>query len=283
VRVFVSHAGRDRAWAEWLAWQLEHDSWDVTVELQCWDWQAGDNLVAKMTTALESCDRMLAVFSQAYFEPARWAPEEWTAAFRQAKNRPGFLISVRIDDAPAPALLAQLVAPALHGRPRGQARAELLGLLRPPGRSASELPLPGQAGRDRGPEPRLPGVLPPVWGPVPGPNEAFTGRDGMLVQLREGLRGSGRSVVHALHSAGGVGKTQLAAEYARRFASDYDAVWWVSAEQADRIGEQYTAFAVAWGGGRPGHPGGARGRCAAQVLPEPGPMARRAGQRHLGP
>jgi hypothetical protein len=87
----------------------------------------------------------------------------------------------------------------------------------------------------------------PVWGPVPGPNEAFTGRDGMLVRLREGLQGSGRSVVHALHGAGGVGKTQLAAEYAWRFAGDYDAVWWVNAEQADRIGEQYTEFAVAWG------------------------------------
>ena len=93
----------------------------------------------------------------------------------------------------------------------------------------------------------MPGVLPPVWGPVPGPNEAFTGRDGMLVRLREGLQGSGRSVVHALHGAGGVGKTQLAAEYAWRFAGDYDAVWWVNAEQADRIGEQYAAFAAAWG------------------------------------
>ena len=93
----------------------------------------------------------------------------------------------------------------------------------------------------------MPGLLPPVWGPVPGPNEAFTGRDGMLVRLREGLQGSGRSVVHALQGAGGVGKTQLAAEYARRFAGDYDAMWWVNAEQADRIGEQYAAFAVAWG------------------------------------
>jgi len=69
----------------------------------------------------------------------------------------------------------------------------------------------------------------------------------MLVRLRDGLQGSGRSVVHALHGAGGVGKTQLAAEYARRFAGNYDAVWWVNAEQADRIGEQYAAFAVAWG------------------------------------
>lgn len=90
-------------------------------------------------------------------------------------------------------------------------------------------------------------MLPPVWGPVPGPNAAFTGRDGMLVRLREALQGSGRSVVHALHGAGGVGKTQLAAEYAWRFASDYDAVWWVNAEQADLIAEQLATFAVAWG------------------------------------
>ena len=57
MRVFVSHAGRDRAWAEWVAWQLEHAGWDTTVELDCWDWQAGDNFVAKMTTALDACDR----------------------------------------------------------------------------------------------------------------------------------------------------------------------------------------------------------------------------------
>ena len=115
MRVFVSHAGRDRAWAEWVAWQLEHAGWDIAVELDCWDWQAGDNFVAKMTIALDTCDRMLALFSQAYFEPARWTSEEWTAAFRLAKDRPGFLVPVRIDDTPAPALLGPLIAPALHG------------------------------------------------------------------------------------------------------------------------------------------------------------------------
>ena len=36
---FVSHAGADRAWAEWVAWQLAEAGY--TVELDVWDWAAG--------------------------------------------------------------------------------------------------------------------------------------------------------------------------------------------------------------------------------------------------
>jgi hypothetical protein len=51
-------------------------------------------------------------------------------------------------------------------------------------------------------------------------------------------------VVQALAGMGGVGKTQLAAEYAYRFASGYDVVWWIAAEQAGLIGEQVAALAA---------------------------------------
>ncbi len=277
MRVFVSHAGRDRAWAEWVAWQLDHAGRDVTVELDCWDWQAGDDFVARMNTALASCDRMVALFSHAYFEPARWTAQEWTAAFRLAKDRPGFLVPVRLDDTPALPLLGPLIAPALHGLSRERARATLLGALHPVGRPDREPPMPGlgEPVPDQDGGPRLPGVLPSVWGEVPGRNEAFTGRDAMLVQLREGLQGTGRSVINALHGAGGVGKTQLAVEYAWRFAGGYDAVWWVNAEQTDRIDEQYTALATALRLVDPATPVGAavealrgwcRGRCGWLVV-----------------
>jgi hypothetical protein len=33
---FISHAGRDTAWAEWLAWQLQQAGYSV--ELDVWDW-----------------------------------------------------------------------------------------------------------------------------------------------------------------------------------------------------------------------------------------------------
>ena len=55
------------------------------------------------------------------------------------------------------------------------------------------------------------------------------------------------AVVQALAGMGGVGKTQLAAEYAYRFASAYDVVWWIASEQAGLIGEQVAALAAALG------------------------------------
>ncbi len=47
---FISHAGADRAWAEWVAWQLTDAGYSV--ELDVWDWAAGQNFVAAMSDAL---------------------------------------------------------------------------------------------------------------------------------------------------------------------------------------------------------------------------------------
>ncbi|RSM35799.1 tetratricopeptide repeat protein, partial [Actinoplanes sp. ATCC 53533] len=42
-------------------------------------------------------------------------------------------------------------------------------------------------------------------------------------------------VPQALHGLGGVGKTQLATEYAYRHADDYWLVWWMTAESAAQV------------------------------------------------
>ena len=60
---FVSHAGADRAWAEWVAWQLTDAGY--TVELDVWDWAAGRNFVTALSDALDPCDRVVAMFSAA--------------------------------------------------------------------------------------------------------------------------------------------------------------------------------------------------------------------------
>jgi len=85
------------------------------------------------------------------------------------------------------------------------------------------------------------GTLPAVWNVEPR-NPGFSGRETVLTQLRHQLKAGGPTVVQALHGMGGVGKTQLAIEYAHRHADDYDLVWWISAERASLIGEQYASL-----------------------------------------
>ncbi|MFF3864208.1 FxSxx-COOH system tetratricopeptide repeat protein [Micromonospora sp. NPDC001898] len=93
---------------------------------------------------------------------------------------------------------------------------------------------------------RVAGALPAVWNIAPR-NAGFAGRENELARLHEQLHVGGAAVVQALHGMGGIGKTQLATEYAYRHAADYDVAWWISAEQAGLIGEQYTALGSSLG------------------------------------
>jgi transcriptional regulator with XRE-family HTH domain/tetratricopeptide (TPR) repeat protein len=90
------------------------------------------------------------------------------------------------------------------------------------------------------------GARPQVWN-IPARNPGFTGRDNLLAEVREQLVAGDKAVVQALHGMGGVGKTQLAAEYAHRFAGTYGVAWWINAEQGGLIGEQVAALGVALG------------------------------------
>lgn len=83
-----------------------------------------------------------------------------------------------------------------------------------------------------------------IWGGVPARNLDFTGRETLLAAVHNALQSGDRAVVQALHGVGGVGKTQLAIEYAHRHANEYDIVWWLNSENPALIGEQFAALAA---------------------------------------
>jgi tetratricopeptide (TPR) repeat protein len=240
INFFISHAGADRAWAEWVAWQLEAAGY--TVELDVWDWAPGQNFVTAMSDALDRADRVVALLSEAYFERLRWTTEEWSTAVRR-------LVPVRVEDVPPeriPSVLRPLVFCDVFSVDADQARRVLLAAAKGPQRPDGEPEFPGRGrqggpGRFGGSGPRLPGSIPRVWN-LPARNPGFTGRDGLLVALRQALVSGEQAAVQAVQGMGGVGKTQLAAEYAYRFAGAYELVWWIDADQPALVGDQFAAL-----------------------------------------
>ncbi|WP_084692397.1 FxSxx-COOH system tetratricopeptide repeat protein [Parafrankia elaeagni] len=233
---FISHAGADDQWARWIGWQLIDAGYSV--ELDVWDWAAGTNFVDAMRIALERADRVLAVYTDAYFA-GRHAQAEHTAAFTSPRS--GRIVPVVVENCQIPELYAPLIRVELAGFDEREARRRLLdGVADRKGRPPRPVAFPGQttAAHDLTAAAANAAVFPrrkpSVWN-IPARNPFFTGRNDLLEILENRLRtvpgGPGEPVaIVPLQGMGGVGKTQLAIEYAHRHAVDYHAVWWVNAD-----------------------------------------------------
>jgi tetratricopeptide (TPR) repeat protein len=76
-----------------------------------------------------------------------------------------------------------------------------------------------------------------IIGGLPPQNPSFTGRQKEMRKLREALHVHSQAALlpQTLHGLGGVGKTQMAIEYAHRFQHDYDLIWWIPSELSASI------------------------------------------------
>ncbi len=124
VDIFVSYAPADRAWAAWIAWQLE--SAGYRVRARAWDFTAGANFVREMRQDAQVSVRTVAVLSAAYLSSA-FAEAEWQAAWAaDPSDRTRKLLLVRVEDVPRPVLLGQVVGVDLFGLDRDEATRRLL-------------------------------------------------------------------------------------------------------------------------------------------------------------
>ncbi len=243
---FVSYTSADRAWAEWIAWQLEAEGYTVIV--QAWDFTAGRDWTHEMQQATSTAERVVAVLSAAYLRSAH-GEAEWRVFYAQdPSGERRLLLPVRVDKVDPSGLLKTRIYVDLVDQDAAGAKAALLAAVREArGKPTQEPEFPGdQRPASSGTEaPRFPGELPPVWNVPHHPNPSFTGRDLLLAEVHTRLIAQDAPIRRlALTGLGGVGKTQLVVEYAYRQRADYDLVWWVRGEQPTSLITDYTALAA---------------------------------------
>ncbi|WP_149184373.1 FxSxx-COOH system tetratricopeptide repeat protein [Streptomyces sp. TRM49041] len=238
--ITVVFAGQSERWAAWIEEVLT--STGFKQRLVRWDPLRTPARGTALTGLLDEPGRVLLILDDWYlrFDSGRF--RAWADALRglvpEHRSR---VAAVSVTTRPLPEAVRGLDPVALRGVRREEARRRLLALLGPTGGGAAAVDLARPL--------RFPDELPPVWN-VPRHNRRFTGRRETLERLHDALavETRGTSVI-ALHGGGGVGKSQIAQEYAHRYAGEYDVVWWVRATSTSTARESFASLAGALGVG----------------------------------
>ena len=87
---------------------------------------------------------------------------------------------------------------------------------------------------------RVDAQVAPIWNVPYNRNPHFLGRDDDLHELHVSLGSRDPNKrVQAIHGLGGVGKTQIAVEFAYRFAKDFQIVWWLPSDEPATLALMY--------------------------------------------
>lgn len=245
--VVVVFPGYHRSWASWLAQRLE--SYGRRVTLQRWDPDREYPLEEALGDLLLARGRVLLVLSDWFFQIGPRREGEWNSVLRHfvAASAERFA-AVNLTNRTLLPATAVLEPVDLWGVGEAEAERRLTARL---GIAPGQSPQPVA-----GPPARFPNDPVAVWGEVPRRNGQFTGRDELLNGIHQRLTDAERGAsVCTLVGMSGIGKTQLAVEYAHRFSPDYDVVWWVNSDQRNTQRDRFGELAIELGLTRSSEPG----------------------------
>ena len=245
---FISYCVADKSWAIWVAAVLENAGYSVFV--QAWDIKPGDDFINKIERYLSNTEYFVLILSKNYFK-SHYCMSELESAlnrYSQIDGNERYLFPVRIDDVIPDGLLASIVYLDLYGiGDEEQAKKRLL-----QGVDRSSIPRRATTfpGINKLSKPQLiqyPGEFP--INNLQARNPYFVGRSELLEKINEQFHI--REVIcltQVITGLGGIGKTQMALEYAHRYGAKYnDAIWWINSESAQSTFHDCLRFADALG------------------------------------
>ncbi|MFJ4002319.1 FxSxx-COOH system tetratricopeptide repeat protein [Streptomyces sp. NPDC090023] len=231
--VSLVHAGVSNGWAQWIGWVLGQEG--CAVDTIRWSPLSRLPDMASLEAFFGRPGRVLLVLDDWYLRFDTGRNQEWAGVLREVMPRLHDRVgAVTVTTRALPDEAVSLGAVTLRGVGPEEARRRVLaevGLL--PGAPYSR--------RDEGP--RYP-EDPPDVSNTPRRNPRFTGREDLLNEVHDVLDSGGEHGSRVLlHGPPGVGKSQAAVEYARRFGSEYDLIWWVPAATKAAAREGFAALA----------------------------------------
>ncbi|MEE4543081.1 FxSxx-COOH system tetratricopeptide repeat protein [Streptomyces sp. V4-01] len=238
--VLIVHCEADEPWASWIAETLE----DHGLSARLFSWTAvGSDLAGAVAQGLAASDRCAVILSQAFLTLTAYSASEWRAALEDSEHLLHRLVPVVVDRASIPELLPvslreKIVDLSEVGEQAALGRVVPAFTGKAPRRTVAARTAWGRA------RTRFPADEPAVWSPwIPKRNFLFTGRERELQRLRDQLWSApaGAGTV-ALTGLGGVGKSQIALEYAYRFQSEYEAVWFIRATRSAQARQDLLAL-----------------------------------------
>ena len=73
--------------------------------------------------------------------------------------------------------------------------------------------------------------------------ERFVAREKELAEIHTTISGDGSRRIAILHGLGGIGKTQLAVAYAKRYRDSYSAIFWLNIKDEDSLKQSFAKAA----------------------------------------
>lgn len=271
---FISYSSADRTWAEWIDWQLKTEGYSTILPDQ--GLGSVGSFAPEIENVFKESSQVIVVISP-YYLNALYAQLEWAVVLRQeATKQHGRLIVIQVRECRR--VLKSLVDPSsfidLVIQDESEAGERLLTSIREsskssmPNGSAIESPLHIDKSQQAYMKRRL-SFLRQKWitrgwsdfdmdglesASLPlhnipyQRNEFFTDREEILKSLYEVLsegRATGFSNPLALSGLGGIGKTQIALEYAYRYKDEYYFILWANADSKSSLISDFVSMARA--------------------------------------